>query len=126
MFSFKLCFTFPDRLEQTLQLLKVNLADLKQSVIFILENLELFAKQPNQSLLYNLFDLAANNSSNSVPVCIIGVTYRVDVLELFEKRVKSRFSHRQINLVGGFQDFEAYRTCAFDLLSHWKVIFHFH
>ncbi|XP_042339121.1 origin recognition complex subunit 4-like, partial [Plectropomus leopardus] len=30
---------------------------------------------------------------------VVGVTCRLDVLELLEKRVKSRFSHRQIHLL---------------------------
>jgi len=110
--------TFDERLEQALVLMKENLANYKKSVVFILDNLELFAEQPNQGLLYNLFDLAANNSS--IPVCIIGVTCRVDVLEMFEKRVKSRFSHRKINLVGAFKDFDDYNTYAFNLLVHWE------
>lgn len=33
--------------------------------------------------------------------CILGITCRLDVIELFEKRVKSRFSHRQIFLFAG-------------------------
>ena len=32
------------------------------------------------------------------PICVIGLTCRLDVIELLEKRVKSRFSHRQIYL----------------------------
>ena len=34
------------------------------------------------------------------PICVLGVTARLDVLELMEKRVKSRFSHRQLYLYG--------------------------
>jgi len=32
------------------------------------------------------------------PICVVGLTCRLDVTELLEKRVKSRFSHRQIFL----------------------------
>nr|CAD7569195.1 unnamed protein product [Timema californicum] len=32
------------------------------------------------------------------PICVVGVTARLDVTELLEKRVKSRFSHRQVFL----------------------------
>ena len=35
------------------------------------------------------------------PICVIGITCRLDVIELLEKRVKSRFSHRQIFLYPG-------------------------
>lgn len=31
-------------------------------------------------------------------MCLIGITCRIDVLDLLEKRIKSRFSHRQIYL----------------------------
>jgi len=99
--------------------LKTNLKSLNSSIIFILDKLELFAEQPNQGLLYNLFDLAANSLS-SIPICIIGITDRVDVLELFEKRVKSRFSHRHINLVGGY-DFEQYVNIVKRMLSIYSV-----
>ncbi|PWA00612.1 hypothetical protein BB558_003336 [Smittium angustum] len=62
-------------------------------VIFILENFELFAMQPRQLLLYTLLDIA---QSRQAPVAIVGVTNRMNVIDLLEKRVKSRFSHRQI------------------------------
>lgn len=34
-------------------------------------------------------------------LCFLGITCRLDVIELLEKRVKSRFSHRQIFLFPG-------------------------
>ncbi|XP_059609153.1 origin recognition complex subunit 4 [Phlebotomus argentipes] len=64
-----------------------------KSVIFLLEEFDLFCAHHNQTLLYNLFDVS---QSPHVPVCILGVTCRLDVMELLEKRVKSRFSHRQL------------------------------
>lgn len=33
---------------------------------------------------------------NSVQIAIIGLTPRLDVVDLLEKRLKSRFSHRQV------------------------------
>lgn len=65
----------------------------RQRLIFIIENFELFCAHHNQALLYNLFDVA---QSAQTPICILGLTSRLDVVELLEKRVKSRFSHRQI------------------------------
>ncbi|KAI8148696.1 AAA ATPase domain-containing protein [Fennellomyces sp. T-0311] len=65
-------------------------------VIFILDEFDLFAQQPKQALLYNLFD-AAQSAQN--PMAVIGLTCRLDALLLLEKRVKSRFSHRQIYLL---------------------------
>lgn len=78
--------------------LKQSKKNKSKSVIFILDHFELFCAHPKQSLLYNLFDVV---QSAQAAVCVIGLTSRNDVLELLEKRVKSRFSHRQISLSPG-------------------------
>ncbi|KAJ8146617.1 hypothetical protein OY671_000353 [Metschnikowia pulcherrima] len=62
-------------------------------VIFVIDEIERFVTNPKQTLLYNLFELA---QASKVPVCILGITPRVSLRELFEKRVKSRFSSRTI------------------------------
>ncbi|KAJ1667385.1 origin recognition complex subunit 4 [Coemansia sp. RSA 1813] len=64
-------------------------------VLFILEEFDLLAQHPKQSLLYTLFDIA---QSQQTPIAVLGVTARIDVMDLLEKRVKSRFSHRQIHI----------------------------
>jgi origin recognition complex subunit 4 len=66
-----------------------------KSVIFILDEFDLFATHPRQTLLYNLFDIA---QAKKAPIAVIGCSTRVDVAESLEKRVKSRFSHRWIHL----------------------------
>lgn len=66
-----------------------------KSVIFILDEFDLFASHPRQTLLYNLFDIA---QSRKAPIAVLGLTTRVDVAESLEKRVKSRFSHRYVHL----------------------------
>ncbi|KAL3321115.1 origin recognition complex subunit 4 [Cichlidogyrus casuarinus] len=74
--------------------LRLLVSDLKQCslcLFIILDEFDLFVGHKNQTLLYNLLELV---QSQIVPVCIIGVTCRMDLLELLEKRVKSRFSHR--------------------------------
>ena len=58
-----------------------------------MEDLEKFAAHPQQNLLYCLFELAL-----ALPVFVIGTSCRIDVLELFEKRVKSRFSQNIVYL----------------------------
>ena len=60
----------------------------------------------SQTLLYNLFDIA---QAKKAPIAVIGCSTRVDVAELLEKRVKSRFSHRWLYLAlpKSFQAFEA-------------------
>ncbi|XP_069588991.1 origin recognition complex subunit 4 [Ranitomeya imitator] len=82
-------------------------------LLFILDEFDLFAHHKNQTLLYNLFDIA---QSAQAPLAVIGLTCRLDVLELLEKRVKSRFSHRQIHLLNSFS-FSDYQEVFEDLLS---------
>lgn len=62
-----------------------------KSIVFILDEFDLFTNHPRQTLLYNLFDIA---QSRKAPIIVIGCSTRMDVIECLEKRVKSRFSHR--------------------------------
>lgn len=84
----------------------------RQSVIFVLDEFDLFTQHHNQHLLYNLFDLS---QSKSTPIAVIGLTCRQDIMELMEKRVKSRFSHRQYFLFGP-PTFDEYVTIAKEIL----------
>ncbi|KAI5293731.1 hypothetical protein KEM52_005279 [Ascosphaera acerosa] len=63
------------------------------SVIFVMEEFDLFAQHPRQTLLYNLFDIA---QSRKAPISVIGLTTKVEVTDMLEKRVKSRYSHRYV------------------------------
>ncbi|KAF4450897.1 origin recognition complex subunit 4 [Fusarium austroafricanum] len=64
-----------------------------QSIVFVIDEFDMFASHPRQTLLYNLFDIA---QSRKAPIAVIGCTTRLDVVEMLEKRVKSRFSHRYV------------------------------
>ncbi|MCJ1478244.1 hypothetical protein MMC13_006921 [Lambiella insularis] len=66
-----------------------------KSVIFIIDEFDLFTSHPRQTLLYNLFDVA---QSRKAPIAVLGLTTKVSVAESLEKRVKSRFSHRYVHL----------------------------
>ena len=66
-----------------------------KSVVFIMDEFDLFALHPRQTLLYNLFDIA---QARKAPIAVVGLTTRIEVVEMLEKRVKSRFSHRSILL----------------------------
>jgi origin recognition complex subunit 4 len=66
-----------------------------KTVIFIIDEFDLFAQHPRQTLLYNLFDIA---QSRKAPIAVLGLTTRIDVTNHLEKRVKSRFSHRYVHL----------------------------
>ena len=82
-----------------------------QCIILVLDEFDLFAHSEKQSLLYSLFDAS---QSKGTPLLIIGLTCRLDVLSLLEKRVLSRFSRRQLMMFNSisfadyvqmFQDF---------------------
>ncbi|CAH1968230.1 unnamed protein product [Acanthoscelides obtectus] len=88
--------TFAENLAFLLECLRTGDKSKSRSVIFILDEFDLFCCHHNQTLLYNLFDVS---QSAQAPICILGITCRLDVIELLEKRVKSRFSHRQIFLL---------------------------
>ena len=66
-----------------------------KSVIFIMDEFDLFTTHPRQTLLYNLFDIA---QAKKAPVAVIGCSTRMDVIDCLEKRVKSRFSHRWLHV----------------------------
>jgi origin recognition complex subunit 4 len=68
-------------------------------LIFIMDEFDLFTKNKTQLLLYTLLNTIQTSSS---PMCLVGVTVRIDVLDLLEKRIKSRFSHRQIYLFNDY------------------------
>ncbi|KAF8938520.1 origin recognition complex subunit 4 C-terminus-domain-containing protein [Dissophora ornata] len=82
--------SFSDSLPSLLTFLKSGTRE-QYPIVFILDEFDLFAQHTKQSLLYNLFDVA---QSAEWPIAVIGITCRMDALELLEKRVKSRFSHR--------------------------------
>ena len=66
-----------------------------KSVVFILDEFDLFASHPRQTLLYNLFDVA---QSRNAPIAVLGLTTKVSVVDSLEKRVKSRFGQRYVHL----------------------------
>lgn len=91
--------SFAENLAFLLEALKKGDKSRSRPVLFILDEFDLFAHHKNQTLLYNLLDVS---QSAQTPVAVVGLTCRLDVLELLEKRVKSRFSHRQIHLLSSF------------------------
>lgn len=74
---------------------EVETPSIAKSVIFILDEFDLFASHPRQTLLYNLFDVA---QSRNAPIAVLGLTTKIDVVESLEKRVKSRFGQRYVHL----------------------------
>ena len=82
-------------------------------VVFVLDEFDCFTEHHNQTLLYNLFDMS---QTAHTPIAVIGLTCHLDVIELLEKRVKSRFSHRQIH-VFNTMDYQQYTELFKTLLS---------
>ncbi|ETS82382.1 hypothetical protein PFICI_04258 [Pestalotiopsis fici W106-1] len=78
-----------------------------RSVVFVIDEFDLFAAHARQTLLYNLFDIA---QARKAPIAVLGVTTRIDVVESLEKRVKSRFSHRYVHL-----------SLPKSLLAYWEI-----
>ena len=85
---------------------------LSRPTIIILDAFDLFAMHARQSLLYCLFDTAQHSRGgvNGKGMAIVGVTTRIDTINLLEKRVKSRFSGRIL------------RTAGPPKLEHWLKI----
>lgn len=76
-------------------------------IVFVIENIDVYTRNSKQTLLYNLFDIAQSNSSKTnfdlgnskgTTVTVIGLTTKVTIRDSLEKRVKSRFSQRIIQL----------------------------
>ncbi|XP_024529267.1 origin of replication complex subunit 4 isoform X4 [Selaginella moellendorffii] len=82
--------------EENLRFLTVILEQFSLShkaLVLVLDEFDLFAQKPKQSLLYNLLDLLQSPSSQAA---VIGISCRLDADQLLEKRVRSRFSQRKI------------------------------
>jgi len=93
---FGLSFSSSASYEENICFLKQSLEQIgkAKAVVFVLDELDaLTQRTKQQTTLYNLFDAL---QSASVLACVVGVTTRHDVIELLEKRVQSRFSHRKI------------------------------
>ncbi|OZJ05676.1 hypothetical protein BZG36_01443 [Bifiguratus adelaidae] len=84
--------SFAEALHFLLNALKVGSKE-SLPIIMILDEFDLFAEHSKQALLYNLFDIAQSNQN---PIAVVGMTCRLDTMDMLEKRVKSRFSHRVV------------------------------
>ena len=78
------------------------LPTLARPTVLILESFDLFAIHGRQGLLYCLLDTvqSCRVGDNSRGIAVVGVTTRVDTINLLEKRVKSRFSGRMLRTAG--------------------------
>ncbi|KDD75244.1 hypothetical protein H632_c789p1, partial [Helicosporidium sp. ATCC 50920] len=100
--SFRRAASVSDNIEFLRDILTA-LAAAQRSVVFVLDDFDGFARRSKQTLLYNLLDAL---QASRVRAAVVGVTARVDCVELLEKRVRSRFSHRLLS-VGGWAEEDA-------------------
>jgi origin recognition complex subunit 4 len=94
--TFKLQFSRTASLGDNIEFLRTVLDGLARAhkvAVFVLDDFDLFAKRAKQTLLYCLLDAL---QTSGVQAVVIGTTVRHDCLDLLEKRVKSRFSHRSV------------------------------
>ncbi|RDX50318.1 hypothetical protein OH76DRAFT_1349165 [Lentinus brumalis] len=86
---------------------------LPRPTIIVLDGFDLFASHARQALLYCLLDTAQacrTVTGSGSGMAVVGVTARVDTINILEKRVKSRFSGRMI------------RTACPTSLDHWVAL----
>lgn len=80
---------------QFLRAVLKGLSDADKAALFILEDFDMFARNQKQTFLYCLLDSLQKSDAKAI---VIGTSSRYDCLDVLEKRVKSRFSHRTIVL----------------------------
>ncbi|KAJ2921796.1 hypothetical protein H1R20_g15293, partial [Candolleomyces eurysporus] len=82
------------------------LPTLNRPTIVLVDAFDLFALHPRQALLYCLLDTvqACQSSQGNKGLAVVGITSRVDVVQLLEKRVKSRFSGRTVRVANVHQE----------------------
>ncbi|KAH8023419.1 hypothetical protein HPB51_014534 [Rhipicephalus microplus] len=93
--------SFSENLTFLLECLKSG-GEQSKTIVFVVDEFDMFCSHKNQTLLYNLFDVA---QSAQAPILVIGITCRL-----------SRFSHRQLHLFPNFS-FEEYLGIMVDHLS---------
>ncbi|KZO96078.1 hypothetical protein CALVIDRAFT_482078 [Calocera viscosa TUFC12733] len=75
-----------------------SLPPLPRPLVVVLSEFDVFCMRPRQALLYVLLDAVQSLRGGGVGIAVIGMTARIDCVNLLEKRVKSRFSHRIIRV----------------------------
>lgn len=75
-----------------------SLPTLGRPTIIVIDAFDLFAEHGRQALLYCLLDTSQSCRAGTMTrgLAVVGITTRVDTLNMLEKRVKSRFSGRML------------------------------
>jgi len=77
------------------ELWELILDDTNVALLIIFEELEAYVTESRQALLYKVFDLL---HYVSVRLFFVAVAKNIYIVDSFEKRIKSRYSHRQVML----------------------------
>ncbi|CAH01810.1 origin recognition complex subunit 4 [Kluyveromyces lactis] len=83
------------------------------TLVFIFDEIDKFAGPVRQTLLYNLFDLV---ETSRIPVCVLGLTTKLAIMQFLENRVKSRFSQRIIYMPS-ISDYDQFKHVFKELLE---------
>ena len=77
-----------------------HLPTLSRPVVVVLDAFDLFAQHPRQALLYCLLDTvqSCRAGAGRNGLLVVGMTTKVNCVNLLEKRVKSRFSQRVLRV----------------------------
>lgn len=65
------------------------------SLLFVFEDIDYYLQATKQVLLYKIFDML---QYCQIKFVFVATSMKVDIVDSFEKRIKSRFSHRQVLL----------------------------
>lgn len=95
-------------------------------IVFVIDEIDRYTHSARQTLLYNLFDMAQSSSSKTgedgrnkpasgTTISVIGLSTKTTVREQLEKRVKSRFSQRIIQ-INKARDLDTFCQCVYDML----------
>lgn len=88
-------------------------------IVFLIDEIDKYTNNAKQTLLYNLFDMASSKTGgrfNSTTISVIGISTRTTVREQLEKRVKSRFSQRMIQ-INKVKDLEQFMQCVYEMVK---------
>lgn len=104
---------------------KRNKPTLLIPIVFIIDQIDRYTHTAKQTLLYNLFDIAQSSSSKTddinqgrksgTTISVIGLSAKTTVREQLEKRVKSRFSQRIIQL-NKVKELNEFCECVYDMV----------
>lgn len=63
------------------------------SILFIFEDIDYYVETTRQIMLYKILDMI--QQAVEIKFVFLATSMKLDVADSFEKRIKSRFSHRQ-------------------------------